>query len=102
MIISFFMPSVLGSRAILAGSDPATTAAACSTRPPAAPLQTKPASAPVMSASTWPAARLSWSMFTMALDARFMASITSGRSLLPPYAVVEPEAEIIELTPMLR
>ena len=41
-------------------------------------------------------------MFTMALDARFMASITSGRSLLPPYAVVEPEAEIIELTPMLR
>ena len=41
------MPSVSGNRRILTGSFPAMQAAACSRRPPAAPLQTRPASAPV-------------------------------------------------------
>ena len=46
MTISFLSPSVLGSCRIFTGSLPAMQAAACNSRPPAAPLHTNPASAP--------------------------------------------------------
>ena len=45
-MISSLRPVVSGSCVILAGSAPAMQAAACSSSPPAAPLATKPASAP--------------------------------------------------------
>ena len=99
MMISFFIPSVLGRRFILAGSSPAITAAACSTSPPAAPLATKPASAPVASAITRLAARLRSSRLTIIPAALFIASRISGRILLPPCAVVLPDALIMRLTP---
>ena len=70
--------------------------------PPAAPLVTRPASAPVTSAMTLPASRLSSSRWTNTVAALFMTSITSGRSLLPPYIVVEPEAVMMGRTPMSR
>ena len=78
------------------------TAAACRTSPPAEPEVTSPASAPVISAMTLPAATFRSSRLTMVLDAFSMESRTSGLSLLPPYCVVEPDAAITGLAPRLR
>ena len=41
-------------------------------------------------------------MLTMVLDAFSIESRTSGLNLLPPYAVVDPEATIAGLTPSVR
>ena len=75
-------------------------AAACRTRPPAAPLDTKPASAPVCWAMILPAASFSSSSRTMAVAASFIASSASGRSLVPPLAVLVPPAWITGVTPI--
>ena len=99
MMISFFMPVVSGNRRIRAGSEPATTAAACSTSPLAEPPETKPASAPVASAMALLAARFRSSMFTIMDAALFIASMISGRIFEPPYCVVVPDAVITLFTP---
>ena len=98
-MISSFIPVVSGRRAIFAGSLPAMTAAACMTSPPPDPLTTSPASAPQISASTWPAARLSSFMSTMTDAVRCMTAAASGRSFDPPHIVVVPEALITGWTP---
>ena len=49
-----------------------------------------------------PAAALSASRFTIVRDALFIVSTTSSRSLLPPNAVVEPDAVIAGETPRAR
>ena len=84
MMISFFSPVVSGSCAILAGSFPAITAAACRTSPPAEPLDTNAASAPTISAMISPALAFSSWTSTSTLAALFIASITSRRSFVPP------------------
>ena len=96
---SSFMPVVSGNCRILTGSFPAIHAAAWSTRPPDAPLQTNPASAPVRRAISSPALRFNSSTLTMIRAAPVMTSSTSGLVLVPPYLVTEPAALITGFTP---
>ena len=95
MTISFFISWVSGSWRIFTGSLPAMQAAAWSSSPPAAPLHTNPASAPVMRAISCPAARFSSSMFTITRAACDIKARVSGRVRVPPSRVMEPAALII-------
>ena len=95
------MPSVSGRRAIFAGSVPAITAAACSSRAPAAPLDTTAASAPSIRAMACPALTFSSFMSTSAPFAASMACCASGRMIVPPYRVVVPPMWMIGRTPIV-
>ena len=98
-MISSFIPVVSGRRTIFAGSFPAITAAACITRPPPDPLTTTPASAPHISANTFPTALFSSPMSTITFEVFCITSATSGRSFDPPHIVVVPDALIMGRTP---
>src|SRR5580704_19219243 len=87
MMTRLTMPSVKGSRSILAGSLPATQAAVPSATAAALPQVTMPHSAPVNSAMRRPAASISSSRLTNWRDAASIAARTCGSIRLPPCIV---------------
>ena len=100
MTISFLMPVLSGRRRILSSSVPAMQAAAWRTSPPAAPLETKAASTPIVSAMTSLARLFSSWMWTGVLKALETVEITSGRALPPPYTLMGPAALTMGRTPI--
>ena len=93
------MPVVLGNWRTKPTFFPVIQAAIDRTTPPAAPLTTRPASAPVTSAMYSPTFSLSSVRLTKLVEAIAMASTTSGLGFDPPKEVIVPAAWITGLTP---
>ncbi len=99
MMTSCFIPVGSGSCQIFCGSLPAMHAAVEAAIAPAAPLVTKPDSAPVNSASFRPAARCRSTMLTKWCEASACAARTSGNCNDPLKYVQVPRQLITVLTP---